>query len=129
MGGGPTRPPPILYPTWFRPAKSGASGRRAAVRVIAVADREQVLLRARRRVLVRLFFRVSVIQAAWNGRLAECRPEKREAGALPVVPYLNILEERDVLLLHDRLQSRWDDRLSTSRANCVQVGLCCRHTR
>src|SRR5688500_12415161 len=99
MGGGPLRGrPPILVRACHALPKLSPSGRRAARRVIPVANREQVLLRARRRVLVRLLFRVAVVEAARDRGLTERGSETREAGALPVVPHLDVLEEGDVLL-------------------------------
>ena len=58
----------------------------AAVRVVRVPEREQVLGRAGRSVRVGLFFRGSIEDASRDSRTSARRLERRQTGALVVVP-------------------------------------------
>src|SRR5437763_17201395 len=71
------------------------------VRIVRVAEREQILRRARWCVRVRLFFGQAVIDAPRNSRATARRLEGRETRPLVIIPDFRVLEQRDVLLGHD----------------------------
>src|SRR4051812_32893558 len=95
----------------------------ARVGIVRVAHRGQILCRARRRVRIGLFLRLSIVQSPWDPRFSKRRSQCWKAGAFPVVPYLDVLEERYVLLLHNALQSRRNDGLAPRGTHRIEEWL------